>query len=60
MAGAAIKGLGKAYNLYKCRADAMNRKSKQTGSKRAATESLPEEYSDDMEAKKKVIKTKKQ
>ena len=28
MAGAAIKGLGKAYNLYKSRVDAMNRKIK--------------------------------
>jgi|TARA_R100001082_G_C4237292_1_gene105779 hypothetical protein len=60
MAGAAIKGLGKAYNLYKSRVDAMNRKIKKAGSKRAATESLLDEYSDVMEAKKKGIKTKKQ
>ena len=59
MAGAAIKGLGRAYNLYKSRVDAMNRKIKKAGSKRAATESLLEEYSDVMEAKKKGITTKK-
>ena len=35
-------------------------KIKKAGSKRAATESLLDEYSDVMEAKKKGIKTKKQ
>ena len=60
MVGIAKKGFGRAYNLYKSRVDAMNRKIKKAGSKRAATESLLDEYSDVMEAKKKGIKTKKQ
>ena len=59
MAGAAIKGLGKAYNLYKSRVDAMNRKIKTARSKRGATENLLDEYSDVLESEKKGIKTKK-
>ena len=60
MVGIAKKGFGKAYDLYQSRLKAMNKKIGKAKSKKAATESLLEEYSDVMEAKKKGIKTKKQ
>ena len=60
MVGIAKKGFGKAYDLYQSRLKAMNKKIGKAKSKKAATESLLDEYSDVMEAKKKGIKTKKQ
>ena len=59
MVGIAKKGFGRAYNLYKSRVGAMNRKIKKAKNKKAATEGLLDEYSDVLEAEKKGIKTKK-
>jgi len=55
-AGKALKGIGKAYDLYKSRVGAMNRQIKK---KKGSTATYAEEYGEVLEAEKKGIKTKK-